>query len=340
MRKRPLAWIAAAALAAGPAAAAEQVADGIAAQVGSDIVLVSEVSAMVEPMEQKMRAAGVPEAQITALHAEGLERMIEWRLIEQVVRQSELNASDEEIDSAIASIAKENDLTLDELHRSVTSHGLTLPEYRAQIKREVERRRVVNVMVGSQVHVDEGDVTLLFHQRYADQPSGGETIHLRQILITFGDEGRDRRTAGTLAFEALNRIHGGEPFEVVANDLSELEPEKGGDVGWLHTDRLADWMGPIVSRLEPDQTSNIIELPMAFTILKLVERKPYEPVTFEMVKPDLEREISETLLAQKYAEWMEELRRNIYIERKGYFEEAEDLDRSVFSGSQEDPPLP
>jgi peptidyl-prolyl cis-trans isomerase SurA len=340
MRKRSLAWIAAAALSAGPAAAAEQVADGIAAQVGSDIVLLSEVRAMVEPMEQQMRAAGAPEAQITALRAEGLERMIEWRLIEQVVRQTELDASDEEIDSAIASIAQENNLTLDELHRSVTSHGLTLPEYRAQIKRELERRRVVNAMVGSQVHVDEGDVKLLYHQRYADQPSGGETIHLRQILITFGDEVRDRRTAGALAFKAHQRIHGGEPFEVVANDMSELEPEKGGDVGWLHADRLADWMRPIVNRLEPDQTSNIIELPMGFTILKLVERKPYEPVTFEMAQPDLEREISETLLAQKYAEWMEELRRKIYIERKGYFEEAGDLGLSTLSGSQEDPPLP
>ena len=196
MRKHPLAWIAAATLAAGPAAAAQQLADGIAAHVGSDIVLISEVRAMVEPTEKKMRAAGLPEAEITRLRAEGLERMIEWRLIEQVVRQSELNASDEEVDSTIASIAEENELTLDELHRSVTSHGLTLPEYRAQIKREIERRRVVNAMVGSQVHVEEEDVRLFYDQRYADQPSGGEILHLRQILITFGAEGRDRQAAG------------------------------------------------------------------------------------------------------------------------------------------------
>ena len=62
MWKRPLAWVAAAALAAGPAAAAEQLVEGIAAHVGSGIVLISEVRAMVDPMEKKMRAAGVPEA--------------------------------------------------------------------------------------------------------------------------------------------------------------------------------------------------------------------------------------------------------------------------------------
>jgi peptidyl-prolyl cis-trans isomerase SurA len=335
-----MAWVAAAALAAGPAAAAERLVEGIAAHVGSSIVLISEVRAMVEPMEEKMRTAGVPEAEITKLHAEGLERMIEWRLIEQVVQQSELNASDEEIDATIASIAEENGLTLDELHRSVTSHGLTLAEYRAQIRRELERRRVVSLLVGSQVRVEEEDVRLLYDQRYEDQPSGGEILHLRQILITFGGEGRDRRAAGVLAFEAANRILASEPFEVVANDVSELQPDRGGDVGWLHTDRMADWMTPIVAQLEPGQISNVVELPTAFTILKLVERKPYQRVTFEMAKPVLEQEIYEALTAEKYVEWIEELRRNTYIERKGYFAEAEGPGRSAFSDSREDLLLP
>jgi peptidyl-prolyl cis-trans isomerase SurA len=340
MRKRSLTWIAAATLAVGPAPAAEQLADGIAAQVGSDIVLISEVRGMVEPTEKKMRAAGLPEAEITRLRAEGLERMIEWRLIEQVVRRSELNASDEEVDSTIASIAEENDLALDELRRSVTSHGLTVPEYRAQIKREIERRRVVNVMVASQIQVEEEDLRSFYEQRYADQPSEGEILHLRQILITFGGEGRNRRAAEIMATEAATRILDGEPFEVVANDVSELKPEKGGDVGWLHRDRLADWMTPIVAQLEPGQTSDVVELPVAFTLLKLVERKQYEPVTFEMAKPMLEQEMTEALLAEKYAEWMEELRRNTYIERKGYPAESQSPDRSASSDSQEDPLLP
>jgi peptidyl-prolyl cis-trans isomerase SurA len=188
--------------------------------------------------------------------------------------------------------------------------------------------------------VEEEDVRLLYNQRYEDQPSGGEILHLRQILITFGGEGRDRRAAGVLAFEAANRILASEPFEVVANDMSELQPDRGGDVGWLHTDRMADWMTPIAAQLEPGQISNVVELPAAFTILKLVERKPYQPVTFEMAKPVLEQEIFEALTAEKYVEWIEELRRNTYVERKGYFAEAGGPDQPALSDSQENPLLP
>jgi hypothetical protein len=63
-------------------------------------------------------------------------------------------------------------------------------------------------------------------------------------------------------------------------------------------------------------------------------------VTFEMAKPMLEQEMTEALLAEKYAEWMEELRRNTYIERKGYPAESQSPDRSASSDSQEDPLLP
>jgi hypothetical protein len=48
-------------LPAGPAAAAERLVEGIAAQVGGEIILVSEVMEMAGPVEERMRAAGAPE---------------------------------------------------------------------------------------------------------------------------------------------------------------------------------------------------------------------------------------------------------------------------------------
>ena len=67
-------------LAAVPASrpgAAELLVDGIAAQVGSDIVLVSEVLEMVAPTEVRMREAGAPDVEIAKLRADGLESIIE-----------------------------------------------------------------------------------------------------------------------------------------------------------------------------------------------------------------------------------------------------------------------
>ena len=55
---------------AGPAAAAEQLVDGIAAQVGARIVLISEVLRAIGPQEAAMREQGAPEREVAKLRAE------------------------------------------------------------------------------------------------------------------------------------------------------------------------------------------------------------------------------------------------------------------------------
>lgn len=327
------------ALAAGPPAvpparAAEVLVDGIAAQVGTDIVLVSEVMQMVEPVEAQLRAAGAPQPEIARLRAEGLERMIEWRLIERVVRQGELYASEEQVDAAIEAIAKDNDLSLAELEASVTAHGLTFQDYRAEIKREIERSRVMAAMVSSKVEVDEAEVLQLYEERFAEQPAGGEQLRLRQILLTFGgDTGLSRDDACAAVARALERIQAGEPFENVARQDNVMAPGRGGDVGWLHTSQLAGWMLETVKALQPGQTSGVVELPFGCTLLQLVERREYTQVSFEMAKPVLERELFTQREIEEYRKWLEKLRETTFIERRGHFAEAGDFGGAAGSGT-------
>ncbi|MCZ6784818.1 MAG: hypothetical protein O7G30_16085, partial [Proteobacteria bacterium] len=69
------------------AGAAEEVIDGIAAQVGNDIVLISEVNQMAAPVEERMRNAGAPAGEVARMRADVLDRLIEGRLMADVVRR-------------------------------------------------------------------------------------------------------------------------------------------------------------------------------------------------------------------------------------------------------------
>lgn len=278
-----------------------------------------------------MRAAGAPESEVAKLRAEGLERMIEWRLIEQVVRQAELYATDAELDTTIDTIAKENGLTTAQLQESVVSQGMTLEQYREQIKRELERSKVINTMVRSQIRIDENELKRMYAERFANQRKGGEEFHLRQILLTYGgDTGRDRAQACGDVRTALGRVRGGEPFQQVAAEVSVVAPQRGGDVGWLHSQTMAGWMTQVVDDLEPGQVSDVVELPFACVVIQLVERKKFEPVSYEEAKPKLQEEAYGRIMQEKYREWMEQLRENTYIERKGHFAEATKLGRPTF----------
>jgi peptidyl-prolyl cis-trans isomerase SurA len=300
--------------------------DGIAAQVDGRIVLVSEVMRSVRPQEEAMRRAGAPEQEIAKLRADGLERLIESRLVEKVVEDSNSKASDDEIARTIEGIAKENGLTIQQLYASVVFHGLTVEEYRAQIKRDFERRNLVQGMLGSRVKVEDEEVEALYAERYGKHQEAGESVHVRQILRAYG--GATQRSQETACAEvalARDRVAGGEPFEKVAAQVSEAAPRDGGDIGWLPLGSVAPWMSQALTGLPDGGISGVLVLPFGCSLLQLVERRVLEPVSFEQAKETLSRELWERKLEHEYRTWIEELRGNSYIERHGYFADAAKL---------------
>jgi peptidyl-prolyl cis-trans isomerase SurA len=320
------------AFAAGGAAATEEVVDGIAAQVGSDIVLISEVKRASQSLEAQMVAAGAPESEIAKVRAAALEQLIEGRLLARVVKQSELRATDSEVDDAIAGIAKENGLSLDQLKASVTSHDISYKEYRDQIRQELERRKVVQSLVSAKVRVEPDDLKRLYAEQYSNQPPGGQTFHVRQIIVVFGEDvGRSQAQACEIVKLAATRIHEGVAFEDLAKEISAVAPQDGGDIGWIHENSMAPWMKEALAPLEPGGVTGVLELPFGCSLMKLVERRDWTPVTFEAAKPALEQQAFERKLNEEYRKWMNQMREKTFIERRGYFAEAAKLPSSSLS---------
>ena len=303
-----------------PPALGGEVVDGIAAQVGSEIVLVSEIEQVAEPLEQRMRAEGAPEAEIQRLRTSVLDRLIERRLVALVVRRAELSVTDTEVDQTLASIAQQNDLTLDQLRTSVESQGLAWNLYRERMRAEIEHAKVMNGMVAARVRVDDDEVRALYESRFEDQPAGGEEVHLRQLVAGVEAVSPEaRREACGRVQGALVRIRAGEDFAEQARELSEANPERGGDIGWVHVASLASWMAPVVSSLEPGGTSDLIETGFGCALLHLVERRVYEPVSYGQARERLRQELFDERMEQEYRRFIDRIRAQTYVERKGIY---------------------
>jgi len=327
-----LAWVCLSALLSGLlsgslAASAEEsiTVDGIAAQVGSEIVLISEVERTSSPLAKRMRDAGSPPSQIAMMRAEALEQLIEGKLIAGVVKRTELGATDDEVSQAIDMIARDAGLTLDQLVQSVTSHGMSIDEYRAQIRQEIERSKVINTMVRSRVRIEPDEIYNLFLDRYANQPEeGGEQVWLRHILLSSGVSAlRSHESACGELEDVRRRVISGETnFDQAARSVSDFKAEVGGDLGWMHATDLAMWMAPAISSLEPGQMTPVLEMGFGCNLLMLVERRDYVPTRFADVERELEAKLHEQKTAEEYTEWVEKLRTQTYIERKGAFAET------------------
>lgn len=305
------------------AANAQELVDGIAAQVGSEIVLISEVYQVAEPTEKRIRKEGATDADIAMLRAEVLERMIERALIRQVVRRAELDATEAEIDNAVASIAAENGLTVDQLQESVEAQGLSMQGYRERLRGEIEQAKVINGMIGGRVRIEEKDIRALYDEEYGDQPAGGMEVHLRHILVPFESEDPAvHRRACDQTQAALVRIRGGERFEDVAAEVSAMNPERGGDIGWFHSSSLAAWMTNAIEPLPAGGTSDVIEMPFGCNLLHVVAKRLYEEITYESARAGMGDYLYQKRLGEEYAKFIEELRGRTYIERKGVFADA------------------
>jgi peptidyl-prolyl cis-trans isomerase SurA len=322
MRRRLL-QIALPLLLPGAIAQAADVVDGVAAQVGNEIVLVSEISQYTDPVEKQLREAGAGDRDVMQMKAEVLERLIERKLIDQIVKKAELEATEAEIDQTIAAIAKENNISVERLQQSVEASGMPLAVYREKIRGEIQHAKVMNGMVRAKVHVDESDVKKRYSERYASAPEGGDEYHLRHLLLPFiSARPEQRAVVCDKAKEALARIKGGESFDSVASQLSAVNPERGGDVGWVHERTLTEWMVPVVRGLQPGQTSNVVESSFGCNLLQVVEKRSFQRKSYEQVHDQIQEELFREGMDKEYERWIEKLRAQAYIERKGAFATA------------------
>lgn len=302
----------------------ESLLDGVAAQVGDEIVLVSEVNEITRPMEKRMRDAGVPEAQIGNMHREALERLIDERLIANMVSRLEMSASDEEIDQAVAGIAQSNGLTPQQLKASVENHGLTMKEYRAKLKGEIERNKIIGAMVSDRVRVTPEEIEALYKERYGDQKDSGEEVRLRHILVGVGGSTmRDEKTACSMLAQAAEQIRAGQlDFNEAARQLTEMNPEQQGELGWLHLNEIAPWMVNSIAPLEPGQITDPISMPFGCNLLQLVDERSFQPVTLEQANPSLRAELTNRKTEREVGDWLDEVRKQTFISRKGRYAES------------------
>lgn len=306
----------------GGAARAERLVDGIAAQVGSDVVLISEVREVAAPTEARARAQGASDEDIRQLYFEVLEQMVERALIRQVVQRAEIGASDAEVDEAIANIARENKITPEKLRASVEAQGMPYALYRERIRGEIEHARVINDLVASKARVDEEELREIYDREISKHPKGGDEFYLRVLVVTpQGDVPGAREAACRQVDDVVARVASGEDFETAAQAVNESNPQSSGSKAWVHESELASWMRSSVQALPVGGVSGRIDADFGCGIVQLVDKRSFVPKTFEQAKEGLYQQIFDERLAAEYKKLVDRLRAQTYIERKGVFGE-------------------
>jgi peptidyl-prolyl cis-trans isomerase SurA len=258
-----------------------QSADFIAAVVNSEPITDSDVRAEVRRTIAHLTELRQPAPPDAELRRGVLERLINERAQLQVARETGVRVDDAAVTQAEQNVARQNKVSLDELHRNLAKDGLDVAGFRQQLHNQLVLARLHEREVESRIRISEQDI-----DRYLQDLQSNNTdpyamdINLAQILIAVPEKASPAQVA-TLqarAQKTLSRIRAGEPFEQVMKEVSGADRSNGGQLGLRRADRYPPSFVEATQLLRVGGVSDLIRSGAGFHILQVVEKRL--PATF------------------------------------------------------------
>ncbi|RFF06772.1 peptidylprolyl isomerase SurA [Salmonella enterica] len=251
--------------------AAPQVVDKVAAVVNNGVVLESDVDGLMQSVKLNAGQAGQQLPDDATLRHQILERVIMDQIILQMGQKMGVKITDEQLDQAIANIAKQNNMTMDQMRSRLAYDGLNYSTYRNQIRKEMIISEVRNNEVRRRITVLPQEVDALAKQ-IGTQNDASTELNLSHILIALPENPTSeqvndaQRQAESIVEEARNGADFGKLAITYSADQQAL---KGGQMGWGRIQELPGIFAQALSTAKKGDIVGPIRSGVGFHILKV-----------------------------------------------------------------------
>jgi len=240
-----------------------------------------------------------------------LRELIDQRMLLQRAAAMGLIATDAEVDAAAERHVVEYG-TQEALEGFLRSRGLSLDEFRAELRRRLTVERLVQTEISSRVELSASEMREYYDSHESAFSVYEEQMHLAQILVSVTEASpipnlRNDDAAGR--DEALEKIQwirdelaGGAEFEKLAREYSEdpIYAATGGDMGFIPQSALESTdirLRRAMVALKPGEYSKVVETDGEFRILHLISIEPAGQRPFE--DQEVQRSIEAVLMNRK-----------------------------------------
>jgi peptidyl-prolyl cis-trans isomerase SurA len=296
-----------------------RVVEKIAAVVGSNVILASEVEEKATPLMAEVSRIGDPakrSARASALRREVLDRLIDDELIAGQATELRLSVTPEQVDSSIAEIKRQNNIDDKQLRDALRAQGMSMTAYRADLKRQLLRFRVINIAVGSKVNISDEDVRAYYNRHYK---AGGANVQVRASHIFLAiPEGADAGAVAdkqALARKLAERA-ASEDFAGLARQYSDdaATRAEGGDLGYFGKDMLPKPIEELVFTMKPGEIRGPVRAERGFHVIKLVDRKTSDAKPLADVEDDIRMQLRQKEMEKQTKTYLTDLRKRTLVD--------------------------
>ncbi|MDC8011489.1 peptidylprolyl isomerase [Tahibacter soli] len=243
----------------------------IVAVVDEDVVLQSELDRAVNQVLAQYQRNPQQLPPRPVLERQVLDRLIMTKLQVAKAEQTGVRIGDVEVDQAIAGIARQNKLDVDQLRAAIARDGISYDEFRRNLHDDLVGQRL-RQRVAQSTQATDAEIDILLA---SNSLKTGE-VHLAHILIDVpeGASAEQIAAAREKAEKVKADIDGGLDFAAAAIRSSNGQDAlQGGDLGWRRYDEVPAMFADLIQGMAPGQVSPAMRGPAGFHILKLVDKR-------------------------------------------------------------------
>lgn len=252
--------------------------DEIVAIVNEEVITLNELDLAVATAKNNLIQQGIEPPDLESLQSQVLETLIIKSIQLQHAKEIGMSVSESELDETILRIADENQLSLQEFYAVLEQDGIGFNKFRKDIRDEIIMARLRERQISSQVNVTEGEIDN-FLRTQETSATGNEEFLLAHIYITVTEHMDNLKIheKSQRAEEALKRLQDGAEFSHIAAEFSDApDAMSGGVLDWRPITQMGPTFAQILSPLEINEITPVVQSPSGFHIFKLLGRREQE----------------------------------------------------------------
>lgn len=248
---------------------------------------------------------------------QGIESLVESVLVRQELKKAGQDISAQEIDRAVESVRKNNNLSEADFRAALERDGLTLEGYRRRIQWQMERGAIVRAKRFKDVTVTDEEVRT-YYRTNAERFLVGAEVRMETLLLPFPPGDQDKEQAVRLriaAQQVADSVRSGLTLAEAARLFAAAIP--GASVfssDFVKTEDLLPEIQKEVGRLRAGETSPLFFNESGAHLVTVLARRGGTPPDFAAIRESLAEELVDRRSEKAFADILADLKKAASID--------------------------
>ncbi len=237
-----------------------------------------------------------------------LKLLVDEKIIDYEVKKNGLLVTEERVNKEISTIAERQNMSVDQLKRTLKDQGVDYLNYRDFVKKSIERRQLVEKEITSKIKISEQDI--ISHYLSKNKKSKTQIFEFSIAHILLKPDNVNK------AEDLKKQLEKGASFEklVKENSVDTDTKSKNGVFGTFKSGEMIGSIEKAIVGLKIGETSKVVKTPMGLHIFKILDRKLVEDPAIEKQKQVIYQQLFAEAFKEQLDFWLLQKRKDAIIQ--------------------------